>query len=448
MERKKEGVSMQDEVGKQNPHYKLTSRADYFNTGTPTDLTSGHGFTKTFVNYYSPETTMNIPSSLLEGTKLQLCSMLVDDVGNDLNGTDDQQLVVKLRKSEPITETSGSSQNIGEVQKTGYSFGTIYDFGGTEVRNYVLLQYDTSPDKFYKSYHGTNLTIKLNSAYTNDFSTSAGYMLANYRKTVTNQYGGNTHEARSNREYIRASNSGTVSTSQTITCNNGDTYVTMFDYLRQGWDDDAQTDDRKSQEVLYFPVETSVNTYLRHDTPFHQLSTYRLHETTAVGVALFDTDYPSEATDLYLYNSVYSKQDTFIKDLPKPINFVDNSRSRNLISASNKKVNGETIDNWTIFLQNNNIEVDGTYGEINDLKMFKERLYFFQTRAFGYVNVNPRITQTDDNGITAQLGTGDVLNDYRNISTEVGCSNRFGATLMTRHSIWICQTTGNRTTRS
>ena len=57
---------------------------------------------------------------------------------------------------------------------------------------------------------------------------------------------------------------------------------------------------------------------------------------------------------------------------------------------SNPKTNNENIDSWTTFMPNNYIDVDTRYGEITELKSFKDKLFFWQNNAIGLLSVNER----------------------------------------------------------
>jgi hypothetical protein len=50
----------------------------------------------------------------------------------------------------------------------------------------------------------------------------------------------------------------------------------------------------------------------------------------------------------------------------------------NRIVYSEPKVNDEVIDNWTNFKVANYLDVDNQYGPITNMKVFKDRLFFWQ----------------------------------------------------------------------
>ena len=310
---------------------------------------------------------------------------------------------------------------------------------------------------------GTKLVIELNSNASISYLTSPsisfgsgvpaqsirGQMRANYRRpngsslsTVTSQYGGNTYYDRQNCTYIECSNITNCQTSSSsINVYSGDTYICMYDYLRNIVPNPVSTfanvNQDRCQIALYFPVETGINLRYRSDT---SISKININSTGAnnYSASLFmqeqsgsyGTGAPNEynqTTDLYLYNSVYSQEDTTIKFFPKNDNIIyGNQLFDSRIVVSNKKISGEETDSWLQFETNNFLDVDTKYGSINSLIEYNDHLLFFQDNAFGDVSVSPRSLLSDNNPGSLVLGTGAVLDRYDYISTTVGNKYKFG----------------------
>lgn len=98
----------------------------------------------------------------------------------------------------------------------------------------------------------------------------------------------------------------------------------------------------------------------------------------------------------------------------------------NRIYASEVKINGEFSDSWGNFKAVNYLDVDGHQGPLNKLEVLNENVIFLQDKGFGVVGVNPRSVITGADGVTIELGTGDVLHDYNYSSTEIGTRHQFG----------------------
>jgi len=68
----------------------------------------------------------------------------------------------------------------------------------------------------------------------------------------------------------------------------------------------------------------------------------------------------------------------------------------------------------------NYLDVDTRYGEITDLRLFKNTLMFWQKDATGVLSVNERTMLQDVNDTNIILGNGDVLQRYDYLTTEYG----------------------------
>lgn len=76
------------------------------------------------------------------------------------------------------------------------------------------------------------------------------------------------------------------------------------------------------------------------------------------------------------------------------------------------------------------IDLDPKYGEITHLKVYKTRLYFWQTNAFGYISLNEKplydasqkylSTEENPQNISVFLGSGDLINLPIYVSTQIG----------------------------
>lgn len=263
-----------------------------------------------------------------------------------------------------------------------------------------------------------------------DVAPNGNYKGAYYRRNLFgSQYGGNSYESRSINTYIAASDiaigKGAYKDAQM-----GDTFICYFNYLNLIWDltQVIGGPGNSLQETISFIVETSINCDLRHDNCHNRVYNVTNHEllqeiagTHTDGVV----DYEQEI-DLYQYNTVYSQDNTVIPYLAKPLDWDATLHVDTKVMASNTKVNGEESDSWTAFLFNNFIEVDSEYGSIISLLNWKNRLLYWQPRAYGVLSVNDRALITENNVAELALGTGDVLARYDYLSVEAGCSNKFG----------------------
>lgn len=122
---------------------------------------------------------------------------------------------------------------------------------------------------------------------------------------------------------------------------------------------------------------------------------------------------------MYTYNSAYSSTNTAKGYIQSSIYAEDNVKSMNRITCSEVKSINEQTDSWTKFKFANYLDTDSTYGPVTNLKVFKNRLYFFQDSSVGIASVNDRSLINDNNAGELVLGTGGVLTRYDYLVTQM-----------------------------
>lgn len=254
--------------------------------------------------------------------------------------------------------------------------------------------------------------------------------LVNIKVINTAQYGGNTYASRSNSVYVSTNSYnrliGTSSDEYVVTFG-GDTYLGLLDYpfsmTFQGNDENTRINQKKFVGA-YIPFETSINLNLLNGDMAHMTynaatnyidSHLQMEPTQRQTWHVQDTPY-------FVYNAVYSSQPGSRKFLPKSIYSESNMKMSNRILVSQAKTNNEILDNWTVFKAADFLDVDSQYGNITNLKKFKDRLFFFQDQAVGIAAVNERSLINDGNVGQLVLGTGGILTRYDYITTTNGTS--------------------------
>ena len=337
------------------------------------------------------------------------------------------------------TDTLKYLVNDGGLQTPGiingdtptYPASTIYS-GTIKFKN--VLRFNVGSGNRFHGNGATNFIAVLDSNMVLDESTH-GFIYGSYvRNTFNTQYNGNTYEARSYNAVIPYS-SFTPTTTVTQVCDRGDTFITVFAYLRSSAPNidysDRGNDNRYMQQMIYFPCESSINCFYRSDEiqKYYMpiLQDIKLQETVEQGLVLQPTTYPIEIGDLYRYNSVYSKSASgmTIQCMVFDSNIVDHSDVK--ILATSKKINNEYYDNWTNFKTNNFIELDPRYGSIRDIFTFNNRMFAGQDKAIAVISVNERSLIQDNSKLSLTLGTGDVLERYDYLTTSSGFQNYFDA---------------------
>ena len=235
-----------------------------------------------------------------------------------------------------------------------------------------------------------------------------------------NIYGGNTWEDKKRTKYIEIGDFKRFDAliPANFIASPGDTFVNFFKFQRvipktptvfqQGvptW-----------QEIVEFYTESTVDMKNRNDLSFDAWDS-KFHYTEA---------------EYQQYNRVYSQQSDLVtqRDLDFNVKKID-SFDTNIISTKQKSA-GEIIDSWTDLLQNEVLTLDGKFGAINSLPSFNDELYAIQDKAFAFLSINPRVQVQGNDGLAIELGTGQVLSDYKYISTDSGTLNKWGVVVATQ----------------
>jgi hypothetical protein len=252
-------------------------------------------------------------------------------------------------------------------------------------------------------------------------STTGNKFVGDYCKIIADQYGGNSYEARAVNEYISCGHYQRVkeAAAYTSTVFGGDTFVTLYDFTavfpRDSQGNNWTTANNSSSTSFYFPVETFINTQIRHGNHYNNSPIYGVDTTSA-------------RRDEFLYNSVYSCENDILKTFPKPSDSSFNPVQEypNRIYVSDKKVNGEATDSWAVFRDGNSLDVDGVNGPVNNLITYRDNVVSFQNSAIAVLNINPKFIVKDAIGTQeALLGTGAALAGYSYISTEIGTRHQW-----------------------
>src|SRR5690606_17818336 len=95
------------------------------------------------------------------------------------------------------------------------------------------------------------------------------------------------------------------------------------------------------------------------------------------------------------------------------------------IFASKSKLDNAVIDSWRIYPVNDYMQVEGTFGPINRIVNWTEKVISYQDRAIAHISTEERGTVQDETGAIIQTGTGAVLSRYDYISKETGTIHQF-----------------------
>lgn len=229
-------------------------------------------------------------------------------------------------------------------------------------------------------------------------------------RTLENQYGGNTHEARSRNTYMRIGSYIPIATTITQIDEAGDTFVGQYSFERI-IPNTTQIIDYKYLslcEIVEFPVETSIDLQNRSDW-------------SSDG---WDSHFQPTFEEYHNYNRVYSQQPIFNSTIATPFTFVERKTFENRLLASKVKISGAVVDAWTDIQINEELYVDGNYGGIVKLIKNNDMVACFQDNAVSGLLIQPRVQTVGTDGTSIELGRGSILYDYKYITTTSGGTNK------------------------
>ena len=387
----------------------------------------------TLIDFSSPEVNFNTinvnPSDYID-----LIAKLNKDNYTVINITDTGTNLTQQRsKYQTIIDITKDRKTILKLQKLSQGNTTSLD-----GKAYTHTSTSGQP-------RGTSILLAIDSVYnyTSDYNTG----LFNLRRNIIG-YSGNTYTSRFNQEYVLGGYARPI-TDNTFACNLGDTFVCMYEYLRNiGLE--PNTFGSLYQLWVMFPCETSINLFLRHDIiPTHSLSSDNLTPSEELFKAYKYTDYLWLNEDkLYKYNNTFNRQSDIVTYPAVPFDFSNQTKFDVRVYASDKKFNGEYSDSWLKFRAANKLDLDSTYGSlVRIIHDFAGRLLFFQEGGFGLLSVEYRSLLTDGNNSQLALGTGKVLERFDYQSTNYGITKQ-NHLILSNDAAYFYDSTNNKVIRT
>lgn len=246
-----------------------------------------------------------------------------------------------------------------------------------------------------------------------------------YGRYLVNQYRGNDFITRSKDQYIGTNHYQVVNDLIPGTIEfkvyGGDTYINYYDQedIEQYWSGDPVFNGalkapgtNKLGIAVCLPTESTVNTNFRYGK-------------TWAGDRIYNDMGAYQSNEYSIYNIYEQQNNTFEKYFSKDFLFQIIENHPHQLWASDNKIDGELVDSWRSFKSNNKTEVNGIYGPINRIITFKDRLYFYQTKAFGIASIDDQSVIQDNSGQELIIGTGGVFPNYSYISTITGAFHQF-----------------------
>lgn len=238
-----------------------------------------------------------------------------------------------------------------------------------------------------------------------------------YCRPAVSQYGGNTYVDRGKNRYMSCGHHQLVNGSTyDFDLYGGDVFVNYYDDEYLTWYNDrgdAYKDPYNDPAVNKLSVAGVIGceTYINYNYRWHKRWASHRDATNMTSFNIADSNY-----NLNFSQDNNTEAKFYAKDAIR--DFSEEQPHR--LWASEPKIDGELIDSWRQFKSNNITEVNGVHGPINRIINYRDRLYFYQDKAFGIASIDDQSVITDESGQTMILGTGGVFPNYAYISVNTG----------------------------
>lgn len=247
--------------------------------------------------------------------------------------------------------------------------------------------------------------------------------IANYKRDVVSQYGGYTNSAKSLNEYIGTGHivfTEIGTSSYTSYVFGGDTYVCLFDNVvnfANGPDvnvngDAPATYDNALSMGRFVALESTINVDWRTNP---DSAVFNKNALTGA-----QTGIEIDSIEEFRMYIDYMQENDVMLFFPRPDPFIAKNKYDVRIHKSGLKINGELVDSWGVFKEDEYIDLDTAQGELNILLVHQDRLFGFQDGGISVTTVNERALTQDTSGAELTLGTSGVLSRYDYISKIIG----------------------------
>ena len=227
-------------------------------------------------------------------------------------------------------------------------------------------------------------------------------------------YNGETHSDRLLGVYIPASDS--MINAGSLLADRGDVTTSMFDCMYTSlWE--SKNYMRCMFRNYVFPSQSRFNFAYRYDKSFNK-GGGRVSDGNLYPNLLEESN--NATGDLYKYDSAYSTVDKSRLYVAVNSDFKKENSFDAKVVHSERTTTDKFVNYWSIFKPNNFLLLEGKFGAGTSLTEFNNELYFFQEAGVGKLSINPRVTQVGEDGVTTVLGTGEILERFTYLSTEIG----------------------------
>lgn len=262
-------------------------------------------------------------------------------------------------------------------------------------------------------------------------------ILCNICKKTNALYGGNSDLQKRSNIYYSHGNFYNSNVTE-VDVYDGDTYIQLYEHVHlHKWWDANKTHGSKQTVVYAIPLESSINLAVAHGSSYSEQNLSKVsnydwiqNDSAEINALLkIDPNYKdakdirmnyTQSKPMYQYNTAYSGVYNALIYAAQQDSNLQQGKFDSRVHYSNPKLNNEIIDSWQTFAPANFLDVDTRFGEITGLRLFKDKLIYWQENATGVLSVNERSLITDASSAELVLGTGDVLSRYDYITTSYG----------------------------
>lgn len=244
--------------------------------------------------------------------------------------------------------------------------------------------------------------------------------VANLKKSAI-PYGGPDSYKYNSSDYFSYGNYVPITGSiySSIDVYDGDCYPGVFVYnAEHAFDNSLFITQSKRTIIYYVPVESDIELRATYGDLYNRIKnnakSYYIQDKPC------QIDGYVQDKDAYLYNTAYNADPDIFSFSSTTYTDIDGVDYDCRVHHSQLKQNNEHIDSWTEFKAADFIDVDSRFGEITNLRLFKDTMIYWQQNATGILSINERTILNDADNNNIILGTGDVLQRYDYISTLYG----------------------------
>ena len=302
---------------------------------------------------------------------------------------------------------------------------TVGDYMGSlrVTKEAIRMKYKSSPHFVFELNNNTTTVLPNN----NTTDTSPWLWIGEmYRDDNANlMFGGTTEDALKANLWFPCGESIKINygTNTDIEWKYGDTWYERYDCLKTY--PFTMEDENSIVEIASFMCETRVNIDGRYDKNRGQDSN------------LFMTP-----QNFNLLNNVYSQYDSFFNYRLLDSDYYALNNFPASIMWSLQKQSASLVDNWTNVTMANMLDLDGSKGAVNALRVWNDGIYCFQDTGISTILFNSRVQIPTSDNVPIEISNNYKVDGERYISNNLGCKNKWSI-CVTESGIYFIDSVSN-----